>query len=150
MLKAPLILGLSFLFTFVGQVHANAFCTDMTSLVAQARAKFANASAVKPLVGSDTCRFLRILSGGNTYHCTWKFPYRDAAADTAFDLFNQQIGVCFKGSLGALVDDGVNHPDSYRQHQHLLDGAVASVSIKDKGALQETYVFIAIQSTSDD
>jgi hypothetical protein len=130
----------------VDMAIASGFCAQMTDLTLQARSNFVTAPA--SLKTAENCRMVRSLAGGNAYHCSWKFPYRDAAAQTVFEDFNQSLRSCFAGGQEVVQDVGVNHPDSYTQHQHLTDDVVVSVSIKDKGALQETYVFVNVQGVS--
>ena len=124
--------------------RASDFCADMTALTSQARTNFLVAPAALP--NADNCRMVYALAGGKAFHCSWKFPYREGAATAKFKGFNQTLRTCFDGGTEVLLDEGVNHPDSYAQRQHMIEGVAVSVSIKDKGALQETYVFISVQA----
>jgi hypothetical protein len=133
-------------------VSAAERCMNMNILTSQARSNFLEQATKAPalitpwpLPDADKCMMAQSLSGGNAYHCAWKFPYRDVAANVAFDAFNQMMRECFSGGTEAVTDKGVNHPDTYHQRQHLIDQVVVSVSIKDKGVLQETYVFVNVQ-----
>jgi len=105
--------------------------------------------APEPLTGAERCTLTQTLSGARAFHCAWKYPLRAPASNAAFNAFNETISACLIGSTEAFEDRGVNHPDSYRQHKHTTQDLVVSVSIKDKSALQATYVFVAITSTFD-
>ncbi len=129
---------------------ANEICMQMNLLLPQAQSNFlarGTSDLVEPDVmrGADTCRMIRSSSGGNTFHCAWKFGYREKAAIASFNKVNQQLNDCFAQSIQRVKDEGVNHPDSYQQSEHVIDEVTVSVSIKDKGALQETYVFVGVQ-----
>ena len=45
----------------------------------------------------------------------------------------------------ALIGAVVNHPDSYDLRQYAWEGGVVSLSLKDKGALGATMVFLRMQ-----
>ena len=133
-------------------VSTSEFCINMNVLTLQAGSNFfRNAPETtalvtpRPLPDAEKCMMAQSLSGGNAYHCSWKFPYRDVAANVTFNTFNQMMRDCFSDGVEAIEDLGVNHPDSYHQRQFFVDQAVVRVSIKDKGTLQETYVFISVQ-----
>lgn len=137
------------------RAHAAEFCADMTTLTELGRANFldqstgiSKLSAPPPLHGAESCRMTRSLSGNNAFSCAWKFPYRDGAANAAFDTINQGLRGCFSEANETVVDEGVNHPDTYHQRQYDVDQIIVSVSIKDKGALQETYVFLNVQGVA--
>jgi hypothetical protein len=124
----------------------------MKTLTAQAQSNFLDTSvdpstrlSLKPFSSADSCRISMSVSGGSVYHCAWKFPYRDTAAKDTFLSMNQTMRDCFVDGIETIEDQGVNHPDSYEQHKFLVDEIAVSVSIKDKSALQETYVFVGIE-----
>lgn len=65
--------------------------------------------------------------------------YRSDAASEAFISLVDQDATC--GKLITAQDQQVSHPDSYDLRQFNVNGTEVSVSLKDKGALNQTYVF---------
>ncbi|MGB3317056.1 MAG: hypothetical protein WBB85_21925 [Albidovulum sp.] len=129
-------------------------CTELTALVDAAGADFPNGGAApeeretSPLLrDAETCAVTTAISGRREYHCAWVFPYRAVDALAAFDSLNGVIEQCFPKHGPVETDQGVNHPDFYDLRQYPLDRADLSVSLKDKVALQKTYVFLRIRST---
>jgi hypothetical protein len=47
------------------------------------------------------------------------------------------------------TDQSVNHPDAYDLRLFRLDGAEFAVSLKDKGALQQTLVFLRVPQSAN-
>ena len=73
--------------------------------------------------------------------CHWAFPFREAAArgfaeGLWFDLVRCRTGT----ALGP--DAQVNHPDSYDLREWQTSPAVYALSVKDKGGLNRTLVFL--------
>jgi hypothetical protein len=83
------------------------------------------------------------LGGVKAYHCAWEFEYRAEVALSTFARFDTELAACFETT--SQHDQGVNHPDFYDLREYTVDGAVVRVSLKDKGALQLTYVFVAVE-----
>ena len=54
---------------------------------------------------------------------------------------------CFGAGAVVSSDTGVNHPDTYDLQMFRTVAGTVSVSLKDKGALQQTYVFLRIEKT---
>lgn len=132
-------------------------CTGMQSLIVLAQSNFSASAAggsvpTAPQVrGADaTCGVSPSLDGRNLYHCAWEFPYRSAQAPETFDALLGLIRGCFGDSADLRRDQGVNHPDSYDLRQARLDGVDFSVSIKDKAALNATFVFLRVQGAARD
>jgi len=156
---------LAFLFIYVvgltslpaGTTKAADLCADLKALVTQARSNFANWSAIAsstdvPLMlsGTKDCSISQSLSGLRSYHCTWPFPYRTETAHGTFDAFNQSIQKCFGEHASSSKDQQVNHPDFYDLRRYRIDDVEISVSMKDKIALQKTYLFIRVRRRSLD
>ncbi|WP_187430332.1 hypothetical protein ROLI_027350 [Roseobacter fucihabitans] len=155
--KPLLWLMSAFLTLSNGAASASEFCENMKVLTAKARSNFETKSTqpaefmvLKTLPDAKKCTLGRALSGGNTYHCAWNYPFRDDAANMAFEAFNLMMRECFKNRSEKIEDTGVNHPDTYYQIHHILDEVVVSVSLKDKSSLQETYLFVGIQGKRSD
>lgn len=80
--------------------------------------------------------------------CHWAHAFRDVSATTFANRLWSQIKSCRPGApLGP--DTRVNHPDSYELLQWADGRAVYSVSIKDKGALDRTLVFVRRAPSAD-
>ncbi len=85
------------------------------------------------------CSTSLILGGGTSTDCAWAFDYRSLEATKAFETLVAKVAEC--GVVISEKDQQVSHPDSYDLRQYEVDGKEISVSLKDKGALNETYVF---------
>ncbi|EBA02046.1 hypothetical protein RB2150_10649 [Rhodobacterales bacterium HTCC2150] len=76
--------------------------------------------------------------------CTWAFPYRAKEADNKFKKTLFDIQTCLGPNAKSNKDTGVNHPDSYDLWVIESDRTTARVSLKDKAALEKTYVFLQL------
>lgn len=133
------------------------FCNDVKILLTQAQSNFSDtaqtgayANTLPSLASAEKCNVVRSLGGSNAYHCAWGFPYRAAAATALFDEYNEQLPKCVGDDFTMVQDQSVNHPDFYDQRRYDLTHGAVSVSIKDKGALQKTYVFVAVHGVKPD
>lgn len=120
------------------QVAAD-FCEDILAL----NGLGSEAALALPITTSDvvTCTQSIALGGQSQLHCGWAFAYRDAAAQAAFQAGLQQLDQCFEQTT---PDQDVNHPDFYDLRLFISDDFEIGLSLKDKAALQETYVFLRI------
>lgn len=117
------------------------FCEDLQSFEAQS----VPMSLALPESGAlTTCSRSLQLSGGTQVHCGWAFPYRAEEARSAFQAVLEAVSQCPGGALLGKEDPDVNHPDSYDLQTFRLSAFEIGVSLKDKGALGETYVFVRI------
>lgn len=131
-------------------------CVGLKHLTEQAYANFVdmnedkNGSGLRDLpLDPPKCQIIRSLGGANQFHCAWAFQFREIAAKNAYNLLNQHVAECFGNNKAGLLDKQVNHPDTYQQRQHEIGPVKLSISIKDKGALQETYVFMNVQGVPE-
>lgn len=140
--------------------HAQDLCADIDDLVEQSGSSFVDAGAdvgdetgdrvgTRVLADATYCR-VTASAQNSTYYCAWAFPYRAEIAAETFDQLARDVGACFGSRATVHKDQGVNHPDSYDVHRFQTVQADVSVSIKDKVALDATYVFIRVQGRSDD
>lgn len=90
------------------------------------------------------CTHSLMLSGGAQVHCGWAFPYRDPAATTVFEHLVTTVTNCLGEAARMTADQDVNHPDFYDLRTFQLNGREIGVSLKDKAALSETYVFLRV------
>ncbi len=72
----------------------------------------------------------------------WQFDYRAAEAEVAFNALLDQMRRC--APEAGTEDQGVNHPDFYDLRLFRVEGREVGVSLKDKGALQQTLVFLTV------
>lgn len=126
------------------EAQAELLCEDLNAFFDQVRSE--PKTLPDPLPGAQGCGVSKTIDGTEAVHCNWSYPYRGAEAKAAIDQIVRSIHSCFADAAVAAVDLGVNHPDSYDLRQFLVDGALVSVSLKDKSALGETYVFLRAEA----
>ena len=87
------------------------------------------------------CTTSRMLGSAHSVDCRWSYPYRDVLALHAFEDLLAMVTQCTDEEI---VEDEaqVNHPDSYDLRQFRLGESVVSLSLKDKGALGQSLVFL--------
>ena len=117
--------------------HADAYCADLTALADGSAAEISLPSGAPGI-----CTTSLDLSGARALNCRWPFDYRAQAATDAFDTLLDATAKCL--NTGGTTDQGVNHPDSYDLRMFATPTAQISVSIKDKGALQQTFIFLRV------
>ena len=98
--------------------------------------------------GPAECRSSLAMGGAQHIHCAQVFAYRSEAATDAFDAVLHDLTQCLGPTATQTTDQIVNHPDAYDLREFDLDGRGYAVSIKDKGALQQTFVFVRVQMPS--
>jgi len=126
--------------------RASGLCSDIDTLIQSAREGFAgNAASLPVLRGASECEFAR-QPGGGIYYCVWSYRLRAAEARRAFEEMDGQLRACLGQHAQARSDPGVNHPDTYDARQYPVLGARVTVSLKDKGALQRSLVFVRVDS----
>lgn len=79
--------------------------------------------------------------------CHWTFGFRDPAALTFADELWTELTVC-RGGAHRADDQRVNHPDSYDLREWAAERGVYAISVKDKGALNSTLVFLRFEPVS--
>lgn len=132
---------------------ATTFCEGIDTLqhvatLRQAGADYPDVPTMQlPGGRAASCDFALELGTGWAVHCAWGFGYRAPEAAAAFTGVLEAMTTCFGPQIA--VDAAVNHPDSFDLRQFDIAGGAASVSLKDKGALQETFVFIRVSARPD-
>ena len=101
------------------------------------------------LLDADDCSMSIAIGGARTLHCHWRFAYRADEANALFERLHEALADC-SGGAEPEADQQVNHPDSYDQRRFGIGGVPVSVSLKDKGALQQTLVFLAVEGILPD
>ena len=89
-----------------------------------------------------SCRVVEAQVGGAQPLCMWTFDYRATAATEALDAITTQIRGCIGDDISEARDPAVNHPDFFALHQFQSETRALSVSLKDKGALRKTLIFL--------
>ena len=139
----------------LGVAQAQEFCAKVDRLIDQSQSGFSKIAA-KPkgkagdhdvtlsLAGASHCS-VTSKSKRNWYHCTWEFPHRAEQAYETFEEIAGKLNACIGGRATLHSDRSVNHPDYYASRRYELKRADISVSVKDKGALGSTFVFVRVQ-----
>lgn len=91
-----------------------------------------------------TCSTSLSMTGARDRNCYWAFSYRSNAAQTAFADVLAEVTACLGGDPSLTIDQSVNHPDAYDLRTLESDGLRVAVSLKDKGALGQTLVFLRV------
>lgn len=151
----PLMTSALVLLITTGVAHAQGLCTNLGILISQSRSGFASI-ADKPhgsagdhdttlvLAGASYC-LVTMKPQRRWYRCTWEFPYRAKRAYAKFDELIGRVNECIGQQVTLHTDQSVNHPDYYSLLRYEMEQAEVSVSVKDKGALGSTFVFIKVQ-----
>ncbi len=131
-----------------GAAAAQDLCAEIAPLVALAgspadRGSQGKCNAEVPGLGDASCQVAN-RSGGSISYCQWVFPYRSVEATATFRDFARQLESCFGTEAVQGAGPGVNHPDSYAQRRYTAGPASVSLSLKDKAALDRTYVFVIV------
>lgn len=128
-------------------------CSALQAAIVQSENNFSDwaqggqgAAAEYPDLGADDCGLSQNSAGQRQFHCQWKFEYRSPGASETLNSLSGAAQSCFEHQAIAFRDQGVNHPDTYDQRQFILGDAVLTISLKDKAALQKTYVFLRAQA----
>ncbi|WP_415402312.1 hypothetical protein [Tateyamaria sp. SN3-11] len=117
--------------------HADTYCADLTALTQGTTTEITLPSGTPGM-----CTTSLDLTGARALNCRWPFDYRAPAATDTFTALIDATTGCL--NTDGLTDQGVNHPDSYDLRTFHTDTAQVSISIKDKGALQQTFIFLRV------
>ena len=117
---------------------ALADCDALNGLVARDAAKAAAVFA--PM--SATCQSARQTTGEALF-CYAEHTFRSETATDMAQRIEADIAACFSAPARQ-PDTGVNHPDSYTARWFDVGDARISLSVKDKGALGKTLVFLRV------
>ena len=94
------------------------------------------------------CAIALMADGQESSYCYAIFDYRTTDARDAFNLLNTNLSNCFTAKSQKGAGGLVNHPDSFDQNQFCAPNAHLSLSLKDKGNLNQTLVFLRLDGTS--
>lgn len=87
------------------------------------------------------CSTSRVLGGGQSQDCFWRFDLRSSVARAHYARLSGQLSNCAEGDVTA-SEKSVNHPDSFDQITGVLNGIELSLSLKDKGSLGLTLIVL--------
>lgn len=122
---------------------ANPRCDFIDQMLA-GTAEFVIAPELRP---NMQCTTSRTLGGQNAQHCRWPFAFRAIEARTAFEELSSHVASCLEPEAVQTNDSPVNHPDTYELRVFSVARGTISVSLKDKGALQQTFVFLRVEAS---
>ena len=140
---------------YAASAHVADFCSDISRLIQAAPGNFATIiveseerskgrDITLKLEGASECT-VRQMIRRKSYGCTWTFRLGDPHAYARFDALGQALQRCIGDRSTLNQDQNVNHPDFYDSLLFLLDTAKVSVSVKDKSALESTFVFLFVE-----
>ncbi|MEP2889464.1 hypothetical protein [Tateyamaria sp.] len=124
-----------------GSAAASDFCTDLQNLQASVGGV---ELALPGTSNAVTCTQSLMLSGGTQLNCGWPFAYRAPQAADTFEGLVVAVTQCLGDGAIVTTDLNVNHPDFYDLQTFRIGGQEIGVSLKDKAALSETYVFLRV------
>ena len=127
---------------------AMAFAVSATAAMAEDQCAIVNAiESENVAVEGVTCQTYRDTSGAMAASCHWHFGFRDKAAVSFADRVWRSLKECRSGTAQG-SDQQVNHPDSYALRTWVSGRRAYFVSVKDKGQLDQTLVFLRRESDS--
>lgn len=123
-------------------------CRDLDLLGKRAQYPTNDASnlSVASLPAGSKCSTSLGLSGAQSIHCAMGFAYRSDIATTTFEKLVKGTETCIGTAFQSVNDQDVNHPDFYDLRSFKTEDSTISISLKDKGALQMTYVFLRVEA----
>lgn len=113
-------------------------CAPISELEAYAVSKTAPAGA--------TCSTFLSEAALTGVSCYWEFPFRDDKATLLAKSLWSIVQQCHPG-VEKGPDQLVNHPDSYDLRNWISGNKIFHVSVKDKGQLERTLVFLRLEKT---
>ena len=126
-----------------GAIALSLDCADLTA--------FADSGeAPATLKGAAFCGESLRPGGQKARHCAWAHPYRAPEAVGNAEILSERIESCLKATADQSPDARVNHPDSYDLRRWRMNGQTISLSIKDKAARGQTFVFLTITDPAAD
>lgn len=143
-------IGVAALLVSATGANAEAFCKALLELGNSLNEPFRSADQSFALPGHRAsqagCETSLNLEVGRSLHCMWAFPHRAETAVQAFEALLTEVGAC--GVTSALKDKNVNHPDYYGLRLFDFATHTVGVSLKDKGALSQTLVFLTFSKAA--
>ncbi|MEM9060643.1 MAG: hypothetical protein AAGD13_09290 [Pseudomonadota bacterium] len=121
-------------------------CSALTALAEQATAEILvpnKISALEADLSAQNCGTAITQRGRREIHCRWSFDYRAEAAIAFQDHVASRLRECLS-AVDVAPEQGVNHPDTYDQQQFRADDLGASLSRKDKAAINATLIFLRV------
>ena len=135
------------LLPFASHADDSERCTPLNALVAQAASATEDPHALSALsdqLKAEQCGTALSETAAREIHCRWSFDYRSDESVEMQDRMASDIRDCLHASTIS-PEQGVNHPDTYDQQLYRAGDMALSVSLKDKAALQRSFVFLRIE-----
>lgn len=101
-----------------------------------------NTEAMAATLSADRCSRALATGGQQMVVCQWGFDFRAEAASAFYDSLRAEAETCLTAAPPT-ADQPVNHPDSFFLAEFVTEQSRLSVSLKDKGALQQSFVFLS-------
>jgi len=139
-----------FALVVIGQDAAaqpNEKCTQVRDQLATGggAAPLVNILTKVPLSPGD-CGTAQGLGGKVISHCALPFEYRSDVASQVLEQLLDGLSGCLERDATFDAGDPVNHPDSFVQHRFVHPHRKISLSIKDKAARSQTFVFLRVET----
>lgn len=132
--------------TGVSPAWSAGFCQTLENVTQDADQGTAPLDGLVVNAPAPVCGTSRAPSNAISTYCYWAFAYRSDTAGEVFERIVEQVQTCPAASTPTQADRGVNHPDSYDLRRFDLGDQTVSVSLKDKGGLQKTLVFLRVET----
>ena len=127
----------------VSVVDGEPFCARLTKLSETSGRQTATFELQSDGQNAVTCAPALGQNGTRSLHCAWPFAYRSGQGADAFDAMLVAVADCAVQIPS--TPSKVNHPDSYDLRQFQMGTTTVSVSLKDKSALSQTYLFLRVE-----
>ena len=95
-------------------------------------------------LNADQCALSNAGGGLFAHVCQWSFHLRDPEAVSFFEEFEADALACLPLGAPLAPDQQVNHPDTYALKQYPFKDGVLNLSLKDKGNLGRSFVFLRV------
>lgn len=115
-----------------------------SSILGEKESEFGGVIATKKLLQAQYCVILEDPEK-RSYKCTWEYPIGDERATTAFEQYAKEMERCLGSDVEKVMDQPVNHPDTYKSFLYKLPDSEMRVTFKDKSELKSTLVSVIIE-----
>jgi hypothetical protein len=127
---------------FGTSAQADLFCENLNGIMNGSIHPSAGVTDVVSSQGAQ-CSTTLSMNGQTSSNCHWAYEFRADDATNAFETLSDQVAECLQVT-DSQSDQGVSHPDTYDLRIFSSARGEVGVSLKDKGAIQQTLVFLRI------
>ncbi len=135
------------LLPFESHADDSQHCAPLNALVERAASATDDPQAISAMsdrLKAEQCGTALSETASREIHCRWSFDYRSDESIEMQDRMASDIRDCL-GASTISPEQGVNHPDTYDQQLYRAGDMALSVSLKDKAAMQRSFVFLRIE-----